>query len=236
LRDPLAADPIRMMKKANVNPNAVISRWEPYLSLDSTILEKRARELLQPPKTVSLRVDENRILYATGYAPQQWIVETRKRARFISGITQFQENLTETDLKELESLKEQIEKQVFYFVEGSTELEPGQKDTLQKLIIQIQKFLDSASFLNKDVQIKILGHTDKEGSQEANIILSKARAEAILSTLVSRGIKTINLSANGVNTSEPLHAELTQQDKVFNRSVSFKVILTDAPNRGTARP
>jgi OOP family OmpA-OmpF porin len=236
LRDPLAADPIGMMKKANLNSDAVISRWEPYISLDSKILEKRAKELLQPPKTVSLRVDENRILYATGYAPQQWIVETKERTRFISGITQFKENITETDLKELESLKEQIEKQVLYFVASSTELEPGQDDTLQKLVSQLQKISDSASFLNKDVQIKILGHTDKEGSQEANIILSQARAEAILSTFVSRGIKTINLSAEGMNTSEPLHAELTQQDKVFNRSVSFKVILTDAPNRGTARP
>jgi OOP family OmpA-OmpF porin len=236
LRDPLAADPIGMMKQENFNPHAVISRWEPYLSLDSKIIEKRATELLQPPKTVSLKVDKNRILYATGYAPHQWIVETQERTRFISGITQFQENLTETDLKELESLKEQIEKQVLHFVRGATELEPGQDDTLQKLISQIRKLSDSVPFLDKDVQIKILGHTDKEGSKEANIRLSQARAQAILSTFVSQGIKTTNLSAEGVNTSEPLPAELTEQDKVFNRSVSFKVILTDAPNRGTARP
>jgi OOP family OmpA-OmpF porin len=235
LRDPLAADPIGMMKKANLNPDAVISRWEPYLSLDSKLIEKRARELLQPPKTVSLRVDENRILHATGYAPQEWIVETRKRARFISGITLFQENLTETDLKELESLKEQIEKQVLYFVEGSTELEPGQDDTLQKLLSKIQKLSDSAPFLDKEVQIKILGHTDKEGSKEANIILSQARAETILSTFVSQGIKTTHLSAEDMNTRELLPTDLTEQDKVFNRTVSFKVILTDAPNRRTAR-
>ena len=236
LRDPMAADPIGMMKQANFNPDAVISRWEPYLSLDSKIIEKRAIELLQPPKTVSLRVDENRILYATGYASHQWIVETQKTVRFISGITQFKENLIETDLKEVESLKEQIEQQVLHFVTGATELEPGQDDTLQKLISQIQKLSDSAPFLGKNVQIKILGHTNKEGTKEANIRLSQARAQAILSTFASQGIKTTNLSAEGVSQSEPLHAELTEQDKVFNRSVSFKVILTDAPNRGTARP
>ena len=156
--------------------------------------------------------------------------------RLITYITQLQKNITETNLKELESLKEQIEKQVLHFVRGATELEPGQDDTLQKLISQIQKLSDSAPFLDKDVQIKILGHTDKEGSKEANIMLNQARAQAILSTFVSQGIKTTNLSAEGVNTSEPLPAELTEQDKVFNRSVSFKVILTDAPNRGTARP
>ena len=233
LRDPLAGDPIRMMKQVNFNPDAVISRWEPYISLDSKLIAKRAIELLQPPKTVSLTVDENRILYATGYAPHQWIVETRERARFISGITQFQENLTETELKGLESSKEQIEKQVLYFVLGTTQLEPGQDDTLQKLVSEIKQLSNSALFWGKDVQIKILGHTDKQGSKEANIRLSQARAEAILSTLVSQGIKTSNLSAEGVNTGEPLDSELMKQDQVFNRTVSFKVILTDALNRGT---
>ncbi len=236
LHDPLAADPIRMIKQANVNPNVVISQWKPYLSLDAKIIEKRARELLQAPKTVALRVDENRILYATGYASQEWIIETRKRARFIPGITQFQDNLTETDLKEFESLKEQIEKQVLYFSQGSTKLEPGQDDTLETLVSQIQKLLDTAHFLDKDVQIKILGHTDKAGSKEANLRLSQARAQAVLSTFVSQGIKTTHLSAEAVNPSEPLPNELTQQDEGLNRRVSFKVILIDAPNRATANP
>ena len=221
-----------MMKQVNLNPDGVISRWEPYISLDSKLILKRARELLQPPKTVSLTVDENRILHATGYAPHQWIVETRERVRFISGITHFQENLTETELKELESSKEQIEKQVLYFVLGTTQLESGQDDTLQKLVSEVQQLLKSALFSGKDVQIKLLGHTDKQGSKEANIRLSQARAEAILSTLVSQGIKTSNLSAESANT-KPLDTELIEQDKVFNRTVSFKVILTDAPNRGT---
>lgn len=237
LRDPLAADPIGMMKQANFNPDAVISRWEPYLSLDSKFIQKRATELLQPPKTVSLRVDENRILYATGYASHQWIVETQKRARFISGITQFKANLTDTELKELKSSKEQIEKQVLYFGVGTAQLEPGQEDTLQKLVREIQKVSDYALFSGKGVQIKILGHTDKKGSKEVNIRLSQARAQAILSTFVSQGIKTTYLSAEGTHTRESLHTELTEQDdKVFNRTVSFEVILTDAPNRGTVHP
>lgn len=236
LRDPLAADPIGMMKQAKLNPDAVNSRWEPYLSLESKLIEKRAIELLQPPKTVSLRVDENRILSATGYAPHEWIVETRERARFISGITQFQDNLTDIELKELESSKQLIEKQILYFVVGTTQLEPGQDDKLQKLVSEIKNLSNSARFWGKDVQIKILGHTDNEGSKQANIILSQARAEAILSAFASQGIKTTYLSAMGVSTTEPWQGELTQQDKALNRRVSFQVILSDAPNKGIARP
>lgn len=100
LRDSLAADPNLLMKQANVDPKKVISRWEPYLSLDSGFIATRAKQLLQPPPTVVLKVNGNGIIYATGSAPHQWIDEARKLARGIPGITQFQApNLIETDLK-----------------------------------------------------------------------------------------------------------------------------------------
>lgn len=111
-RDPLAADPMMLLREANINSKAVISRWEPYLSFDSQLIAVRAKQLLQPPPSVSLKVDENGTLHATGSAPRQWIAETRRLVRFIPGITQFHDkNLIEKDLKELESGKEQIEKQ-----------------------------------------------------------------------------------------------------------------------------
>lgn len=89
MRDPLATDPYLLMNQAQINPQTVISQWEPYLSLEPQIIVKRATELLQPPKTVSLKADENLILYATGTAPRQWILEARKTWRFLPGVTQY---------------------------------------------------------------------------------------------------------------------------------------------------
>jgi OOP family OmpA-OmpF porin len=50
LRDPLAVEPTVLMKQANINPEKVISRWKPYLALDSDCILARARLLLQPPQ------------------------------------------------------------------------------------------------------------------------------------------------------------------------------------------
>lgn len=237
LRDPLAADPIMLMKQANINHQKVISRWEPYLSFYSGFIAERAKQLLQPPQSVSLKVDENGILYATGYAPRQWINEAQKLARGIPGITQFQaDNLIETEAQELKSSKEQIEKQVLRFGEGSAKLEPSQNNTLQSLVREFKKILNYAQLYNRNVHIEIIGHTNEDGLEETNTIVSQARANTVLSTLVSKGIKKTNLSAVGVGAKEPLHNEFKQKDKELNRSVTFKVTLTDASNREALHP
>lgn len=232
LRDPLAVEPITLMKQANVNPEKVISRWEPYLSFYSGFIAQRAKQVLQTPPTVSLKVDQNGILYATGYAPRQWINDAQKLARGIPGITQFRaENLIETELQELQSSKEQIEKQVLRFAEGSTQLESSQYNSLQTLSIEIKNILTLGLLYNQNVHIEIIGHTNKDGPEEANKIISQARANAILSTLVSKGIKKTNLSAVGVGSTKPLQDEFAVDDKKINRSVTFNVFLTDASKR-----
>jgi len=234
LRDPLAADPMIVLQEAQVNPKAVVSQWEPYLSLHPNLLTARVKQLLQPPETVSLSVDKNGILYAKGSAPHQWIVETRKRVQVIPGITKFnEENLIAPDLGQLESSKKNIEKQIIRFSEGTIEFKPGQDDTLAKLIQEIERLLGSALSLNKDVRVKIVGHTDEQGTVEANMTLSQARADTILSTLVSKGFKPSNFEAVGVGTTEPLKNELGVQESEINRSVSFKITITDRSNLST---
>lgn len=231
LRDPLAADPMVVLQEAQVNPKAVVTQWEPYLSLHPTLLAARAKQLLQPPKTVSLSVDKNGILYAKGSAPHQWIAETRQRVQFIPGITKFnEENLIAPDLSQLESSQKQIEKQIIRFTEATIELSPNQDDILAKLTKEIEKLFSSALSLNKDVRIKIVGHTDEQGTEEANMALSQARADAIRSTLVSKGFNPTNFEAVGVGTTEPVKNEFGVQESEINRSVSFKIKTTDKPN------
>ena len=64
--------------------------------------------------------------------------------------------------------------------------------------------------------------------------LSQARALSVLSTLVSKGIEPANLTTVGVGSREPLG--VTAQDKELNRSVSFKVILSDASTKQRLNP
>ncbi len=75
---------------------------------------------------------------------------------------------------------------------------------------------------NPDISIKIIGHTDSDGSAAANQVLSKKRAEAIKTYLsnnfpiAGKRMKTI-----GKGESEPVTSNATPQGKAKNRRVEF---------------
>ena len=227
LRDPLAINPTLFIQEAKLNSKSVTSRWQPYISLDSRFTTTRIKRLLQPPTTVSLKVDDNGVLYITGSAPSQWIEQAKKLAMFPS-VTEIQtENLIETERQELQLSKAKLEKQILYFDKGNTQLLANENGKLQAVIEEIKKLTTIAPFFHKDVRIEIFGHSDNGGSAENNLRLSQARANAILSALVSQGVKGSDLTAVGVGIREHWPKESAQKNREINRKVSFKVFLTD---------
>lgn len=80
------------------------------------------------------------------------------------------------------------------FARGSAELNDKSKSVLDEL----------ASYMNshKDVRIKVVGHTSADGSNNTNMALSTERAEAVTSYLVSRGVSSSRLQAEGVGSSQ----------------------------------
>lgn len=227
MRDPIAVDPASLMTQANINPQTVITHWEPYLSFEPKLTAIRANRLLQPPSTVSLQVDERSILHAKGLATRQWIEETRKIARFVPGVTQFQDQLVETDKSELESAKNEVENKTLFFIKNTTQLVPGQDDALQKLQTDIKKLLTAANG-SKNAQIQIMGHATKEGIEQQNTILRQGRAERIRTYLISQGINAANLSA--VSNTSSSGSDLKRTGETSSLRVSFKVLLSDTRN------
>ncbi len=228
MRDPLAVDPNTLIQQTNLNPKIVISQWQPYLSFEPQFTTRRVEKLLHPPQTVSLQVNNNGILIANGYAPRKWILEARKLWYFVPGITQLQDkNLVETELRQLELYKKQIEQQILFFSEGTTDLMPGEADKLPNLFISIRKCLDIAKYLGKNVQIQIIGHTNSTGTEGQNRLLSQARAKKILSYFKSQGININQFKAIGISYRLPLQSEVTPESKKVNRRVSFKVFMTN---------
>lgn len=72
--------------------------------------------------------------------------------------------------------------------------------------------------------IAITGHTDSNGDEEANLALSRARADAVRWALVGRGIPADGLRAAGVGSAKPLEG-LDPTDPA-NRRIEFSVIET----------
>jgi outer membrane protein OmpA-like peptidoglycan-associated protein len=86
--------------------------------------------------------------------------------------------------------------------------------------------LDRLVKLLKDVpklKIEISGHTDNTGSATLNNELSKARAEAVVTYLKSKGITADRLTSEGYGSSQPIASNNTTAGKQENRRTEFKI-------------
>jgi outer membrane protein OmpA-like peptidoglycan-associated protein len=228
MRDPLGKDINSFLKENNFQPQEVITQWKPYISLEPQLITKRAYLQLKPPKTVSLEVDENGVLYATGSAPQQWILDMRKQVAMISGISKYDDTkLDNFDVNQLQSYQNKIEESILLFSEGTSDLLPGEDVKLKAQSLNIQKILEIATFLNKELHIKIIGHTNSTGGEKRNMILSQSRAKKVFSYMTSDGIDSRIFKVIGVAASEQINPESLKNNNESNRRVSFKILLND---------
>lgn len=75
---------------------------------------------------------------------------------------------------------------------------------------------------NPEVRVKIIGHTDSDGEDNANINLSKKRSEAVKAILGSDfGVNASRLESDGKGESQPVADNTTQVGKANNRRVEF---------------
>lgn len=70
--------------------------------------------------------------------------------------------------------------------------------------------------------IKIIGHTDSDGNDADNLILSKKRAESVKAFLLKNfGIESSKLITDGKGESQPIDNNNTAEGKANNRRVEF---------------
>jgi outer membrane protein OmpA-like peptidoglycan-associated protein len=136
-------------------------------------------------------------------------------------------------------------KQEDYFVFGNLRLAVGAPDTRNKLITE-GKFVtrgilfdvnsdkikpesfgtlkEIANVLkeNGDVRVKIIGHTDSDGKDDANLELSKKRAAAVKVALSSEfGIEASRMETDGLGETKPVGDNNKAEGKAQNRRVEF---------------
>lgn len=69
--------------------------------------------------------------------------------------------------------------------------------------------------------IKVVGHTDSQGSEMVNLRLSIERAEAVVSHLAGRGLALERLNADGRGEADPLVSNATEEGRARNRRVEL---------------
>ena len=90
-----------------------------------------------------------------------------------------------------------------------------------RMLDQVAKVLQEHTEVDK---VSIEGHTDDRGKAESNRKLSQARAEAVKSYLVSKGVAATRLDAQGFGPDRPIETNKTEKGRAANRRVEFIII------------
>ncbi len=116
--------------------------------------------------------------------------------------------------KELTEIKagEAITMESIIFALGTATVQP---ESFEELDILYEYMKD-----NKDALVKIKGHTDKIGDPSKNIMLSQARANAVRTYLIKKGIDKNRIKAEGMGDTETICPSPCDQ----NRRVDFVLL------------
>ena len=96
---------------------------------------------------------------------------------------------------------------------AESELRPEAKEALDKFC---------KALATQKARIFITGHTDDNGSEADNQILSEKRVEAVKAYMVSRGIPEKSITATGKGETAPKVPNTSDRNRAINRRVEFR--------------
>jgi outer membrane protein OmpA-like peptidoglycan-associated protein/tetratricopeptide (TPR) repeat protein len=103
-----------------------------------------------------------------------------------------------------------------FFDTDKFDLKPESKAELNKLVDFLKK--------NAALKIELRGHTDSDGNDKSNLVLSDNRAKAVYQYLIDNGITKERLSFKGYGETLPIEKNDTPEGRQKNRRTEFKII------------
>lgn len=216
--------------RGNVPSSAVRSNLRGALGVGVSLADLEINSSAPPEFTESLfaglaaleHLDSGQLAFArgawllSGYAS----IDTHKaEALAIIGLLSDAENwqLMITAPKAIDVCRDAVEEfmdgKAILFASGSARLTAESEALLQELAKLFEICPQS--------MIYIEGHTDSDGGDAANLVLSVARAEVVADSLVALGLAPDRLYAVGYGASLPIASNATNEGKRQNRRIVF---------------
>ncbi|WP_437591722.1 OmpA family protein [Sorangium sp. So ce1000] len=102
------------------------------------------------------------------------------------------------------------------FPTGRAEIEPESFELLSEVAAVLEEHPEIA-------RVAVDGHTDNQGSAQANLGLSQRRALAVVAWLTAHGIDARRLEARGFGARRPIADNHTRDGRARNRRVEFQI-------------
>lgn len=216
LRDPLARDPATVLRARGLDSARVEAHWEPYVALRPEFVLRRAGRALQPPATAHLTMRRD-TLAVDGVASAAWRAGMTRLALAIPGVGAV-DTATLRDSAEV-ALRERadgLERVAVSFARGEEYPDPESRATVDSMSTTLLAILGGAAAAQRAVAVEVRATTDSVGSEAANAWLRLARAQALRSMLVRRGVPAAAIVASPDSTPG-------------NRSASLRIVLHSLP-------
>ena len=106
---------------------------------------------------------------------------------------------------------------------GEAVFAPGRSQLQEEAIANLDNVI---AFVNRDTtrKVRIEGHTDASGSNNANQVLSQQRAEAVMAALAARGVDAARMTAIGRGEDVPVAPNDTPEGRAKNRRVEIVLL------------
>lgn len=113
-------------------------------------------------------------------------------------------------------LKDALSRNTILFDSGKASISTDSFGLLDGLIYTAHRCPES--------KIEVQGHTDSDGDDAANQLLSDRRAASVLTYLTKAGLATDRLTAKGFGESQPVASNDTAEGKAKNRRIEFVIM------------
>ncbi|MGE5803889.1 MAG: OmpA family protein [Gemmatimonadota bacterium] len=100
------------------------------------------------------------------------------------------------------------------FLTGSAKLTLNSQGPLDRVVTALRE--------RPELRVVIEGHTDNVGNRDANLRLSKARADAVRAYFIAKGIAASRLTSVGIGPDQPVAPNDTEEGRAKNRRVQLR--------------
>lgn len=223
LRDPLAATPAAVLASVGADTARIDGRWQPYISLDSSMVVERARRQLAAPTSVTLML-EGDTLRASGTALMAWVENVAALRVLPAGVGALDLDSVQAPLSpETTAEIASIEQRRVLFAVASARLSPLALAIIDSTARQVGAVNATLTAVGRHLELELDGRADPTGMDSTNQSLSADRAAAVRAGLVRAGIPATTLSAKALGSTSLLAADDPTIRARLNRSVSFIV-------------